>query len=374
MPLKTELWPGWETVGLIGKGGYGSVYEISRTFFDTTEKAALKVLTIPQNSGEIEELYGEGYDQQSISTIYAQHAKGILAEYTFMKQMSNCVNIVSCDDMRYERHEDGIGWDIYIKMELLTPLMKAFPGTVTDRLVIKLGKDICNALTVCKQHGVIHRDIKPQNIFVDGNGTFKLGDFGIAKAVERTTGGTKIGTYKYMAPEVYNNQPYGSASDIYSLGLVLYWLLNERRMPFSPMPPTIPSYSDEELAKQRRFRGEVLPRPKYGSAALQDVILKACAFDPKDRYGSAAQMLAALEMLERPRPAVTDTDITERVRSVKAVVDPAEEIAAEKPADDAPGITTEEEKQNERKLIAGVFIALTVFLVMILIAARYYTN
>ena len=86
-------------------------------------------------------------------------------------------------------------------------------------------------------------------------------------------GGTKIGTYKFMAPEVYNNQPYGMAADIYSLGLVLYWMLNERRMPFLPLPPEKINTSMEEQARLRRFRGESLPAPAHGSENLKKIVL-----------------------------------------------------------------------------------------------------
>ena len=307
------LWPGWETIGLIGKGGFGSVYEIRRTMFEETEKAALKVIRIPQNSSEIDELFGDGYTRESISQVYARHLKSIVGEYTMMRKMSDCANIVSCDDIRYVQHSDGIGWDIFIKMELLNPILKAFPRTFSEQLVVKAGKDLCNALVTCRQYAVLHRDIKPQNIFVTDKGEFKLGDFGVAKTVEQTMSGTKIGTYKYMAPEVYNNEPYGVAADIYSLGLVLYWMLNDRRLPFLPMPPAVPSFQEEEQAKLRRFRGEPLPPPRRGGPALQAIVLKACAFDPADRFESAAQMLEALEALTpqdlypapNPTPAVS---------------------------------------------------------------------
>jgi len=290
-----QLWPGWQTVGMIGKGGFGAVYEIRRSIFGEEEKAALKVISIPQSECEIEDLYSEGYDRQGVADIYEQHLKNIVSEYTLARKISECKNVVFCEDVRYEPQSNGVGWNVFIKMELLTPLGKAFVAPLSEEMVCKLGMDLCNALDVCKKQGILHRDVKPQNIFVSEKGDFKLGDFGIAKAAEKTKGGTKIGTYKYMAPEVYNNEPYGSAADIYSLGLVLYWLLNERRMPFLPMPPVTPSFTDEEDAKLRRFRGEPLPPPKNGSPALQKVVMKACAFRPADRYADAGQMLAALK-------------------------------------------------------------------------------
>ena len=310
------LWPGWETVRLIGKGSFGAVYEIQRDVFGNIEKAALKMISIPQNESDIEELFSEGYDEESITRRFEGFLQDIVREYSMMAEMKGCSNIVYCDDVKYIQHDDGIGWDIFIKMELLTPLTKALPKTISDEQVIRIGEDICSALAYCEKRNVLHRDIKPQNIFVAPDGTCKLGDFGIAKVAEHTTSGTKAGTFKYMAPEVYNNQPYGTKADIYSLGLVLYWLLNERRLPFMPMPPEIPTSTDEENAKKRRMNGERIPAPAHGSGELKRIVLKACAFDPSKRYQSAEEMLAELENIGGPKKrenSVREEEYTVRV-------------------------------------------------------------
>ncbi len=288
-------WPGWETVRLIGRGSFGAVYEIQRDVLGEKEKAALKVITIPQSSSDIDELYGEGYDDASITSTFQEHLKSIVAEYSLMRKLNGSSYVVNCDDVRYVQHEDGIGWDIFIKMELLTALNKALGETIPEEQVIRIGADICRALRLCRKHNIIHRDIKPANIFVSENGDYKLGDFGIAKTVEKTSGGTKIGTYEYMAPEVYHDEPYGAAADIYSLGMVLYWLLNERRTPFFLLPPALPTTSEKERARKRRFSGEEIPSPAHGSPALQRIVLKAIAYDQKDRYQSAEEMLRDLE-------------------------------------------------------------------------------
>ena len=294
-----ELWPGWKTERLIGRGSFGAVYEIQRDVFGDVEKAALKVISIPQNDSDIDELYSDGYDEESITTTFQSHLKSVVAEYSLMRKMNGSANIVNCDDMRYIQHDDGIGWDIFIKMELLTPLTKALPAEFSEETAIKIAKDICSALELCKKYGIVHRDIKPQNIFVSPNGDYKLGDFGIAKTVEKTMGGTKIGTYKFMAPEVYNNEPYGSAADIYSLGLVLYWLLNERRMPFVPLPPAKLTAGMEETARSRRLAGEQFADPKNGSRQLKLIVMKACAYRAEDRYASAGDMLRDLNRIFR---------------------------------------------------------------------------
>ena len=118
-------WPGWEVVRLIGRGSFGTVYEIQRTLFDDVEKAALKVISIPQNDSDIEELYNDGYDDESITATFHSHLKSIIAEYSLMRKMNGSSHIVNCDDVSYVPHANGFGWDIYIKMELLTPLSRA---------------------------------------------------------------------------------------------------------------------------------------------------------------------------------------------------------------------------------------------------------
>ncbi|MCI6434025.1 MAG: protein kinase [Clostridiales bacterium] len=332
---QTASWPGWETVRLIGRGSFGAVYEIQRSLFGEVEKAALKVITIPQNVSDIEELRNEGFDKESITDTFKNHLKSIVAEYSLMRKMNGSANIVNCDDVRYVQHEDGIGWDIYIKMELLTPLTKTLPDAIPEETVIKIALDLCSALELCKKHDIVHRDIKPQNIFVSDNGDYKLGDFGIAKTVEKTMSGTKIGTYKYMAPEVYNNQPYGSAADIYSLGLVLYWMLNGRRMPFLPLPPAKLSAGMNEAARARRLAGEPVPAPKNGSEGLKAIVLKACAYEPKERYTDARQMKEALEHLsvtsERPEEKGT-VAVRKPMAGKKVPVVPLREEVAESDA------------------------------------------
>lgn len=291
------IYPGWETVRKIGTGSYGTVYEIERDILGKKEKSALKVISVPPSESDIEELYNSGFDEESINRRIKASLEDIVKEYQLMMEVKGHSNIVYCDDIRYEPKNTGMGWDVYIKMELLTSLLQSPESIRTERDVIKLGIDICNALCLCKKHNIIHRNIKPQNIFVSKDGVFKLGDFGIAKMIEQTTGGTKTGPASYMAPEIYNYEPYGHSVDVYSLGLVMYWLLNKRRMPFVTLPPDVPTANEIYEARKRRFSGERIPAPVYGTEMLKQIVLKACAFKPSDRFASADEMLARLNYL-----------------------------------------------------------------------------
>ena len=162
------IWPGWEVVRKIGSGSFGAVYEIQRDMFGDVEKAALKVIHIPQNRDEIQELRSLGYDDASITTHFKGYLEDIVREYSLMNKMKGHTNVVYCDDIRYEQASDGIGWDIFIKMELLTPLMNDLAAVSTEDRVVQLGRDLCNALVLCKERNIVHRDIKPQNIFMCG--------------------------------------------------------------------------------------------------------------------------------------------------------------------------------------------------------------
>ncbi|HOR22297.1 MAG TPA: serine/threonine-protein kinase, partial [Ruminococcus sp.] len=296
-PVKVP-WSGWEITKVLGSGSFGSVYEIQRNVLGTITKAAMKVISVPRDTADLNDLISIGYDKESINARFLDELKGISNEYNMMDQLKGNANIIYCEDLYYEEKPDGYGYDLYIRMELLEPLIKAIPNPATEDQVIKLGIDMCNALSACKKHKIIHRDIKPSNILISKDGNFKLGDFGVSKTSERTAGGTKTGTYGFMAPEVYNNKPYNASVDIYSLGMVLYWMLNRRCGPFLPLPPTIPMAHQIDEAKQRRFNGEPIPAPIDGSDELKAIVLKACAFDPDERYSSPEELSAELEKLK----------------------------------------------------------------------------
>ena len=290
---------GWNVTRLLGEGGYGKVFEIERSEFGQTYRAALKVITVPQSSAEVRSVISEGMSVSQAEAYFHGIVEELMHEFSIMFKLKGTANVVSCEDLRVLEHPDGIGWDILIRMELLHPLLPyVYQNPMARRDIIRLGIDICKALELCQRYNIIHRDIKPENIFISDNGDYKLGDFGIARTIERTTSGlSKKGTYSYMAPEVYAGKEYGFSVDTYSLGLVLYRMLNKNRGPFLPQPPEAITYDNREQALARRVSGEPLPRPFYGEGRLGEIVLKACAFDPKDRYSSPQQLRQELEAI-----------------------------------------------------------------------------
>ena len=249
----------WYIKRFIGKGSYGKVFEVERKdAFGTVYTGALKAITVPTSEDELEDLLANGMDRDSASTYFRNYAEGLNREIALMSRLKGHSNIVSYEDHDIQPHEDGMGWDMLIRMELLTPItiFQKANKTFTRRQVIQLGIDLCRALEVCQKYNIIHRDIKPANIFLSETGDFKLGDFGVARIASATTGAsTRAGTVNYMAPEVFRGEKYTSNVDIYSLGLVMYQLLNANRMPLCPPYPQLMTPEQWEQANARRLAG-----------------------------------------------------------------------------------------------------------------------
>ena len=305
-------WPDWKIVTYLGGGAYGKVYEIERNISGMQERAAMKIVSRPKDESEIEEDDKNGYDHESIVAKYTEILQDYIQEYKLMKELQGQSNIVSCDDFALEKNPNGIGGKIYIRMELLTPLQKVTKERLlSEKEVIKLGKDICKALILCENRNIIHRDIKPDNVMISSFGDYKLGDFGVSKVMGHTTAGTMTGTEGYIAPEVLHMEKYGKEVDIYSLGIVMYWLLNNRRMPFIEATGKLtPSKVNE--ASMRRYQGEKIPAPYNGSAELKQIVLKACEYRSKDRYTSAQEMYDALDSLKGAAFENKGTDMPEK--------------------------------------------------------------
>ena len=287
----------WTIVRMIGEGSFGKVFEIRREDFGRTYTAAMKVISIPQSDSELRSAMSEGLDSNSVETYYRGVVNEIVDEFALMSDLKGTSNIVSYEDHKVIPRTDRFGWDILIRMELLTPLFDHIVANgMTRREIVQLGIDLCRALELCKSQKVIHRDIKPENIFISKNGHYKLGDFGIAKTVEKTNSAfSQKGTYSYMAPEVFRGESYGSSVDLYSLGLVLFRLLNHNRAPFLPLYPASMMPSDREISQQKRLSGVELPCPVNADEAMLAIIRKASAFRAEDRYASPTEMRLDLE-------------------------------------------------------------------------------
>ena len=298
----TGVWPGWTAVKLLGRGSFGAVYEIHRNVRGTLEKAAMKVLRVPENDAEIARLEFHGVSGRNTEEYYEALVDGIQNEIRIMQRFVGNSHIVSYEDYAIRKRPDQIGWDLYLRMELLTGLtyyMKSF--TLSEQMIIKLGMDIAQGLRDCHNSGIIHRDVKPENIFVNESGDFKLGDFGVSRSAPGSQDMLSFkGTFGYMAPEVFKMLSTDGRSDLYSLGMVLYQCLNDNRLPF--VSEKVTPY-EIETARQRRFAGEPIPEPAHGSPRLKSIVLRALEEKPENRFQNAEEMYSALMEVYRTESA-----------------------------------------------------------------------
>ena len=250
-------WSDWKIVKYLGGSADTKVYEIERKVSEKLEKGALKII-----SGSVSEV--ESYVQQ----------------FRILEELQGQSNIVGYDELTVVPHEDGVGGDVFIRMELLISLPQRLKKDYFDENVIKLGVDISNALILCEKEHIIHGNIKPNNILVSKDEEYKLSDFSILKNADITASEKQKTGMEYQAPEVLRGEPYGHTADVYSLGMVMYWLLNNQTLP---------------------CKDEKLQPPAIGSEKLKEIVMKACESCPEDRYASAQELYDALRALKNKR-------------------------------------------------------------------------
>lgn len=140
----------------LGEGSFGTVYEIQREDFGEIYKAALKVITVPKSDAEFQGVLDEGMTQTQAEEYFYSVVEDIVQEFAIMSKFKGTANVVGYEDHRVIRHADGIGWDILIRMELLTPLLTyAYQHPFSRRDIIRLGIDMCRALELCQKYNVM---------------------------------------------------------------------------------------------------------------------------------------------------------------------------------------------------------------------------
>ena len=292
------IWENWVIDEFLGSGSYGSVYKAHREdqFSHAKQYAAVKHISIPKQDGT-----GENDipfpSEEARSQYYRNMLNQLIIEIDAMISLRGKPNIVSYEEHKVVPKEHNSGYDLFLRMELLTsisdycPFKEYIKHPLPRNQVIQLGIDIATALETLENRNLVHRDIKPDNIFIDDEGHFKLGDFGTARVLEVTgNASTKTGTPNYMAPEVYTKLiRYDQTVDIYSLGIMLYRYMNDGYLPFMSATAL-----EADVALTRRIQGESIEPPCNADDAFSKIILKACAYKAEDRYQNAQELKQAL--------------------------------------------------------------------------------
>ena len=284
----------WHLGRELGKGSFGQVFEIYwDDEFGKRSFSALKMMHIPSDEALSQQMESQP-DTEAVRRYFYRQVERIRDEIDILQQCKGHSNIVSYEDHLIRENAEGkiAGWDILIRMELLYPVSAYLAREgATQYDVVCMWRDIANALIYCDEQGIIHRDIKPGNILVSDQGRFKLSDFGAAKnAMQGEEASTRIGTERYMAPEVYKGQKYDKRADYYSLGCLIFYYFNFRRHPFLPDLPEEVDFDDYNRAQSRRISGEKIPSVRSAGREVNKVLQKCLAYKPQDRYKSAYEL------------------------------------------------------------------------------------
>jgi eukaryotic-like serine/threonine-protein kinase len=269
MAKKTAKIGRYRIVDELGRGAMGIVYKAEDPNLDRL--VALKTIILPEDAEE-----------------HGEYRKRFFLEAKAAGKLNHphIVTTFDCGEL------DGMA---YLAMELLEGIdlrTRMTKQGVTALEAVEIARQVAEGLGYAHERGVVHRDIKPGNIMLNGGGKAKIMDFGLARmrmADHKTSTGMVLGTPRYMSPEQISGQPVDQRSDIFSLGIVLYEMLTGTRL-----------FSGENIEQVQHSitQTDHLPPTRVvpGLPAMIDfVVARALKKDPKVRYQDAYELASDLE-------------------------------------------------------------------------------
>ncbi len=296
---------------------------------DTDERYIVKVVSIPASQVQLDALLltGACTSEQQAKEYFKELAQDVTDEINILRRLSKLEGFLPYQGTQVEEMDNGIGYEIYLLSPYRRSLKKQMvkhPLTHLD--AVNLGLDMCAALAISRRAGYLYVDLRPDNIYVTQTQGYRIGDLGFL-SLSSLPYASLPEKYRsdYTAPEITDAMSsLNDTLDVYALGLVLYQVYNNGKLPFNLSAP-----------------GSMLPPPLYADYEMADIILKACAPDPKDRWADPAQMGQALVNYMQ-RNEVNDTPI---------IPLPTEPVA-EEPEEEMLSPTAEEDDDGLAELLA----------------------
>lgn len=169
---------------------------------------------------------------------------------------------------------------------------------ISEADVLRMSRELVQTLELFESKGIIHRDIKPDNIFVDNYGNFKIGDFGIARICDKASADLSKKGRKTIWRRRFFTEKITTIRWIFTLwDWVLYKLLNNNRLPFYPETGSYSEWDMQQALIDRLSGKKELPPPCAASEEFGKIVLRMCAHDPAERYQNAKEILADLEQI-----------------------------------------------------------------------------
>lgn len=328
--LNTALLTNMEIVDCLGRRGGTTVYSVKST--KSEQFYVLKHISVPETQRQVDALIltGAAADEEAAQKYYQQVVSDYRDELEQLEALATSPNLACFHSYEITPKEEGVGFDVYLLAEQRTNLDQYLADTsMTQASAVNLAMDLCNALNDLRQAGLIHRDVKPANIFLSSQGHFMLGDMGIAKIDElKYCSMPESMISPYSAPELFDLMAnVNETVDLYAVGLILYRIYNGNHAPFED------EKTSAKAADKQRITGQELPAPMFADYEMAGIIQKACAFQPEERYQTPAEMREAfVDYMMRNQvgdtpimpPIVADEEILVDAEAVEEEIEPVQ--------------------------------------------------
>lgn len=255
---------------------------------DSEKRYIVKKISLPASQVQVEALLLTGVyrDAHAVGAYYKELAQGVREEVRILEQLAGQRGFVPYQECQIEPMEEGVGYEVHLLSRYRKSLERYTRRTPMTHLgALNLGIDLCAALAVCREAGWLYVDLKPENIYLFNDQEYRIGDLGFV-GLDSLEYASLPDRYRsiYTAPEVADAYSRLNATmDTYALGLILYQIYNGGKLPFT----------DDESRRawlNRLSDGEPMEPPVCADPEMAEIICKACAYSPADRWQTPAQM------------------------------------------------------------------------------------